>query len=106
MAVSTPYVLRVALRRRYIALLFLAALRGYVNLVLDMTKYVGTGRANTNKAQIRLDMLIKGDASEYVGLWMAHETDVPPRDASPFPNWMEGQLGRCSRLGLDRLKPL
>jgi hypothetical protein len=41
MAASTPDVLRVALRRRYRALLSMAAWRGYTNLVLDRTKYVG-----------------------------------------------------------------
>jgi hypothetical protein len=50
MAASTPDVIRVAHRRRYIAQLSLAAWRGYTNLVLDRIKYVCTGRAGTIRA--------------------------------------------------------
>ena len=39
MASSTPDVLKVALRRRFRAQLFLAAWRGYANLVLVRSKY-------------------------------------------------------------------
>jgi hypothetical protein len=81
MAASTPDALKVALRRRYIAQLSLAAWRGYANLVLDRTKYVCTGRTGTNRAQIRQDVIGRADASEHVGMWTANETDVPPRDA-------------------------
>ena len=33
---------------------------GYANVVLDMTKYVGTGRAGSNRAQIRQAMVDMG----------------------------------------------
>jgi len=37
---------------------------------------------------------------EYRGMWMAHETDVPLRDA--FSNgWGNVEEDRCSRLGLE-----
>ena len=99
MAASTPNILRVALRRRYMTELALAARRRYVNLILDRTKYVGTGRAGINTAQIKQKKLGRADACDYVGLWTEHDTDVPPRD--DFLTKMGGQLGRCSRLGLD-----
>jgi hypothetical protein len=76
MAASTPDGLMVALRRRYIAQLYLTAWRGYSNLVMDRTKYVGTGRAVTNRAKIRQDMIGRADTCEHVGLWTAHETNV------------------------------
>jgi hypothetical protein len=41
MAAMTPYVVKMALRRKYMAQLSLAAWRGYANLILDKTKYVG-----------------------------------------------------------------
>ena len=78
MDASTLDVLGVALSSPYKAKLFG---RGFANLVLDKTKYVGTGRAGTSRAYIRQDMLGRADAYEHVGLWMAHEADVPPRDA-------------------------
>jgi hypothetical protein len=61
----------------------MAAWRGYANLVLDRTKYVGTWRAGSNRAHIKMDMLGRSDAGEHVGLWTAHDTDVPSRDAFP-----------------------
>ena len=84
MAASTPDVLWVAMRRRYKAQLSMATWRGYANLVMDKAKYVGTGRAGTNRAQIKHDMLDRADARDHVGMWTAHETDVPPRDTFPF----------------------
>ena len=67
-----------------------AAWKGYANLVLDMTKYVGTGAAGINKAQVRQAMIDRADEGELVGMYMAHETDEPTRDA--FPNgW--GDIG-------------
>ena len=89
MAASTPDVLRAALRRRYMAQLSMAAWRGYANLVLDRTKYVGSGRTGNNIAQIRQGMLDRSDASERVGLWTAHDTNVPPRDAF-LSSWGDG----------------
>ena len=83
MAASTPGVLRVALRRRYRAQLSLAAWRGYANLILDRTKYIGTERTVTNRAPNTQAMIDRDDVGEHVGLWTAHETNVPLRDAFP-----------------------
>ena len=57
--------------------------KGYANLVLDRTKYVGTGAVGTNKAQIRQAMIDRADEGEFRGMYMAHETDEPTRDAFP-----------------------
>ena len=43
MAATTVDAVRMALRRRCRTQLAMATLRGYANLVLDRTKYVGTG---------------------------------------------------------------
>ena len=61
----------------------LAVWRGYANLVLDMTKYVGTWTVGSNKAQVRHEMRDMADVGEIEGMWMAHETDAPSRDAFP-----------------------
>ena len=61
-----------------------AVWKGYANLILDRVKYVGSGRLGPNKAQVRAEMQERADAGEFDGMWMAHETDVPVRDA--FPN--------------------
>ena len=66
-----------ALRRRYRTQLAMAAWRGYVNLVLDKTKYLGTGTSGQNMAQVRQDMIARADDGEFMGMWMAHETDEP-----------------------------
>ena len=42
MAATTADAVRTALRRRYKTQLAMAAWKGYANLMLDMTKYVGT----------------------------------------------------------------
>ena len=89
MAASTPNVIRVTLRRRFIAQLSIVAWRGYANLIFDRTKYVSTGKTGTDMAQRRQDILGRADACEYVGLWTANETDVPPRDAFPT-GWGDG----------------
>jgi hypothetical protein len=44
---------------------------------------VGKWRTGSNIAQIRMDMLGRSDVGEHVGLWTAHDTDVPSRDAFP-----------------------
>ncbi len=75
---------RMALRRRYINQLAMAAWKGYANLMLDRTKYVRTGTVGSNKAQIRQEMHDRADDGEFVGMWMAHETGEPTREA--FPN--------------------
>ena len=56
----------------------------YANLVMDRTKYVGTGTTvGVNKAQVRQDMNARADEGEFMRVYMAHETDEPTRDASP-----------------------
>ena len=84
MAATTVDTVRTALRRRYMNQLSMAAWRGYANLLLDKTKYVGIGLSSPNKAQIRQDMRGKGDTGEHAGFFMAHETDVLMRDAFPL----------------------
>jgi len=77
MAATTVDTVRITLRRRYGTQLAMAALRGYANLLLDMTKYVGTCHTTPNIAQIWQEMRGKGDLGEHAGIYMAHETDVP-----------------------------
>jgi len=74
---------RVALRRWYKTQLSMVAWRGYANLLLDMTKYVGIGQAASNRARVRQTMRDMGDAREHATLWIAHETDIPSHDAFP-----------------------
>ena len=70
----------------------MATWKGYANLVVDRTKYVGTGTTGHNKAQVRQDMIARADDGEFMGI-MAHETDEPLRDA--FPNgW--GDMGEAA----------
>jgi hypothetical protein len=83
MAATTVDAVRTALRRRYRTQLSMAVWRGYANLILDRIKYVGSGRVGPNKAQVRAEMLERADGGEFGGMWMAHETDVPLRDAFP-----------------------
>jgi hypothetical protein len=89
MATTTVDGVRAALRRRYRMQLSVAVWRGYANLILDRVKYVGSGRLGPNKAQVRAEMQERADEGSFDGVWMAHETDVPLRDA--FPNgWEDG----------------
>ncbi len=68
----------------------MAAWKGYANLVLDRTKYVGTGTTGHNRAHVRHEMIARAYVGEFMEIWMAHETDEPLRDA--FPNgW--GDIG-------------
>ena len=83
MAATTVDIVRSALRRRYRTHLSPSAWRGYANLLLDRTKYVGTRKAATNMAHIMMEMRDRGDMGEHGHLWMAHEIDVPLRDAFP-----------------------
>jgi len=83
MAATTVDAVRTALRRRYRTQLSIVVWRGYANLILDRIKYVGGGRAGPNKAQVRAEMQERADGGEFGGVWMAHETDVPLRDAFP-----------------------
>ncbi len=68
MAASNPYIIRVAPRRRFRAQLVIKAWRGYANLILDGTKYVGTEFTGTIRAKTTQDMLGRADACEYVGI--------------------------------------
>jgi hypothetical protein len=46
-------------------------------------------------AHIKQKMIDRADMGEYYGMWMAHKTDVPLRDA--FPNFIvDGRWGGCS----------
>ena len=83
MAATTVETARLALRRRYKAQLSMSAWRGYENLLLDRTKYVGRAKVVPNKAQVKQAMRDKWDAGDHATLWMAHETDVLTRDAFP-----------------------
>ena len=83
MAAPTIDLVRATLRRRYRTQLSMAAWNGYANLVLDRTRYVGTGRTGYNRAQIWQEMMDMGDRGEHDGIFMAHETDVSLRDAFP-----------------------
>jgi hypothetical protein len=87
MAVTTEDIARSALRKNYKAQLSIAVWRGYANLLLDMTKYVGTDRAAPIRAHVRQEMKTRGDAGEHAGLWMAHETDAHLKDAFPSVGW-------------------
>ena len=49
-AATTVDTARMALRRRYRTQLAMAAWKGYANLLLDTTKYVGTETTGHNKA--------------------------------------------------------
>jgi len=56
-AATTVDAVRIALKRRYRTQLAMAAWKRYANLVLDRTKYVGTGTTGHNKAQVRHEMI-------------------------------------------------
>jgi hypothetical protein len=45
---------------------------------------VETDHARVNMTRIMQDMIERSDVGEYLGMWMAHETDVPLRNG--FPN--------------------
>ena len=95
MAATTVEAVKTALMRWYRTQLATTVWRGYANLILDRVKYVGIGRMGPNKAHVRADMMDRADGGEFEGVWMAHETDVPMRDA--FPNgW-----GECGGDALD-----
>jgi hypothetical protein len=70
MAATTMETVWTTLRRRYMTQLYMAAWRGYANLLLGMTKYVGTGQAAPNNAQIRRDMRGRRDLMEHAGLFI------------------------------------
>ena len=50
LAATTVDLVRMALRRRYMTQLAIATWKGYANLMLDKTKYDGTGTVGSNKA--------------------------------------------------------
>jgi len=91
-AATTVDSVHMALKRRYRTHLAMAAWKGYANLVLDRSKYVGTGTTGHNRAQVRQEMIAGANTGEFMGMRMAHETDGPLRDA--FPNvWRGGHWG-------------
>jgi len=48
------------------------------------------GQWEATKAQVRQEMRDRADVGEFEGMWLAHETDGPAKDA--FPNgW--GDIG-------------
>jgi hypothetical protein len=75
MAATSVEAVKATLRRSYKTRIATAAWKGYANMVLDRTKYVGTGAAGINKAQVRQAMIDRADVGEFVGMYMAHETD-------------------------------
>jgi hypothetical protein len=68
MAAATVDAVRTALKRRYMTQLAMATWKGYANLMLDRTKYVGTGTMGSNKAHIRQEIHDKADEGEFVGI--------------------------------------
>ncbi len=73
------------MRRRYKTLLSMVAWKGHANLMLDRTKYVGiNAHQGVNMAHIRREMLEREDMGEMIGIYMAHETDVPTMDALSY----------------------
>ena len=59
---------RVTLMRRYKAQLYMAAWRGYANLLLDRTKYVGREDPVANMAPARQAIRDRGDAGDHATL--------------------------------------
>jgi len=59
---------RMAPKRRYRTQLAMATWKGYANLVIDRTKYVGTGTTEHNKAHVRQEMIARADAGEFMGM--------------------------------------
>jgi hypothetical protein len=72
-AALTLDTLRQALKPRYRAQLSMASWRGYANLILDHTKYVGEGIEGLMRDHIRLGMYDKADLGEFDSLFLAHE---------------------------------
>ncbi len=81
MAATTVDAVRKSLRRRYRTQMSMGAWRGYANLLLDVTIYVGTCQTSPNMAKIGHDIRGRGDVGGHNGLFMANETVVPMRDA-------------------------
>jgi hypothetical protein len=53
----------------------MASWRGYANLILDRTKYVGEGIEGLNMDQIRLKMIDRADQGEFDSIFLDHETN-------------------------------
>jgi hypothetical protein len=68
MAATTVETVKAALRRRYKSQRSVAKCRGLANLVLDMTKYVGTGHTGMHMAQIKHEMVDMADEGEYFAM--------------------------------------
>ena len=77
MATTTTEAVKVALGLRYRSQLSMTTSRGFVNLLLYMTKYVGTNAQGVNMAQIKRQMIERADMGEMAEMHMAHGTDVP-----------------------------
>jgi hypothetical protein len=95
MSVGTMEADKTTLRRRYIVQLSIAAWRGYANLILDMTKYVGNRQTCANMAQIMQEMIGRAYVGAHVGVFMAHATNAPFRD-SFSRGWGEYGVGASS----------
>ena len=77
MAATSVELVKAALRRRHKTKLATTAWKGFANLVLDRTKYVGTGAVGVNRAQVRQEMIGRADEGEFVGMYMAHRMPCP-----------------------------
>jgi hypothetical protein len=80
MAASTLDMVRQAFKRRNMAQLSTASWKGYANIILDSTKYVGDGIEGLNRDQNRLGMVERADQGEFESVFFAHETDMPRGD--------------------------
>ena len=67
-AATTVETVRVTLIRRYKAQLSITAWRGYANILLDRTKYIGSGEPVANMAQVRQAMRDRGYAGDHATL--------------------------------------
>jgi hypothetical protein len=64
-AAASANIVGSTMRRRYKTQLSLEVWRGYANLLLDMTRYVGTLLTTTNMAHIGMEMGDKGDSGAH-----------------------------------------
>ncbi len=66
MAATSLDSMKAALTRMYKIQLATTAWKGYANLVLDMTKYEGTGSAKVNKVHFRKSMNARAHEGEFI----------------------------------------
>ena len=62
--------------------LSMASWRGYTNLILERTKYVGYGIESINRGHISLGMVERSDPGEFESFFLANEKDMPRGDIS------------------------